>query len=119
MPKESAPGPAKASATLSRLRANGDINLPAFRPLKDLAAVTDDDELRREMLARLDDIYRLATTRERTIGKDQRVIVDPDSNAACKVVEIASDILGVKVGKRTRGDAIDPSVFAPVKVEAS
>lgn len=113
------PGPAKASATLDRLKANGDIKLPAFRPLAELALVTDDDSLKREMLARLDWIYDKAMNRERTVGKDQNIILDPDSHSACKVVEIASEILGVKVGKRPTGGVFDATIFDKPAKEAS
>ena len=119
MPIKPVDGPAKATATLNRLKANGDISLPAFKPLKELATVTNEDDLRREMLARLDDIYDRAVGRERTIGKNQDIIKDPDSHSACKVVEIASEILGVKVGKRPTGGAFDPSVFSQPAKEAS
>jgi hypothetical protein len=113
-----APSPTRAGVTPLR-DVIADATLPAFKPLRELATITDDDELRRQMLARLDDIYDRAIRRERTVGKDQNVVLDPDSHSACKVVEIASDILGVKVGKRGGGGAFDPSVFQPAKVEAS
>jgi len=118
MPKQT-PGPAKPTAVITRLKANGTVALPAFRPLAELSTVEDDEELKREMLARLDEIYDRALNRERTIGKDQRVIVDPDSHSACKVVEIASDILGVKMGQRPKGAPFDPAVFAAPAKEAS
>jgi len=102
--------------------ASGVLATPEFRPLRALATVDNEDELRAEMLARLDDIYDRAIKRERTVGKDQHVVLDPDGNTATKVVEVAASILGVKVKVRQpggSGNAFDPTPFAAPLKEVS
>lgn len=69
---------------------------PLFRSLRDIDAI-DDPELRLQAaLDRLDAISQMALGRQRTVGKDQHVILDPDCNAAVKVEEVAHRLLSVE-----------------------
>jgi hypothetical protein len=113
MPKEKAAAPARSAARDAIVALQPD---PKFRQLKELAKVDDPDELLGEMLARLDEIYSMAMSRARTVGKDQTVIMDPDGHTACKVVEIASNILGVKP-KVAKGGLFDPAHFGQPRNE--
>ena len=69
---------------------------PLFKSLRDIDTIEDPELRLQAALDRLDYISQLALGRERTVGKDQHVIKDPDCNAACKVEEVAHRLLSVE-----------------------
>lgn len=110
MPPKSPAGPAKASLVSAHV-AKGDLKLPEFKLLRDLSSVDNEDELRGEMLARLEAIWTLAAGRARTVGKDQTIIQDPDGSTMVKVIEVASSLLGVKARTMRGAGMFNPEVF--------
>lgn len=72
---------------------------PLFRSLRDIDRIEDPDARLAAALDRLDSISKMALGRERTVGKDQHVILDPDCNAAVKVEEVAHRLLAIEPRK--------------------
>lgn len=77
----------------------------AFRPLREIAAIADQEERRLAALDRLESIQRMAANRSRTI-RDGVVIYDPDGNTILKAEELVQRIL-----------SIDPSPPKPMSAE--
>lgn len=124
MPPKSAARPARPAAILpghDGASTKALLNDPKFRSLASLAAEDMDDSVRLvELLKRLDDVYDRASGRQRTVGRDQAVIMDPDSNACVKVVEAAAAMLGVKVRAKPPGSGLfDASAFTAKPDEAA
>jgi len=63
--------------------------------LNEVAAIADPEERRLKMLERLEDIYGKAMGKCR-INKHGEEVPEPDCNAATKVVQVASSLLGVE-----------------------
>lgn len=83
---------------------------PLFLSLRDIDRIEDPELRLAAALDRLDAISRMALGRERTVGKDQHVILDPDCNAAVKVEEVAHRLLNVEP-RRIKARAPDLSAF--------
>lgn len=88
-----------AAALPSRTLTADEAKSPLFKSLRDIDAIEDPDLRLAAALDRLDAISKLALGRERTVGKDQHVIMDPDCNAACKVEEVAHRLLAIEPRK--------------------
>lgn len=69
---------------------------PLFRSLREIDTIDDPEQRLQAALDRLDAISQMALGRQRTVGKDQHVILDPDCNAAVKVEEVAHRLLSVE-----------------------
>ena len=74
----------------------------AFKPLREVMAITDETERRLAALERLESIQKMAATRSRNVpdGKgNNRVIYDPDGNTILKAEEIVQRLLAVEPAK--------------------
>lgn len=66
---------------------------------REIGKIKDPDQRRNALLDYYSYVFVGAMGRQRTVGKDQHVVMDPDSHAAIKAVDSAAPWLGIEVAR--------------------
>jgi hypothetical protein len=117
-PTPDAPGDTPQSPETARVLTADERASPLFRSLRDIDTIEDDELRLAAALDRLDAISKMALGRVRTVGKDQREIIDPDCNAAVKVEEVAHRLLSIEPRKPRPKDGVLDVFNRPTLVKA-